>query len=98
MKDLVECVGIATSEQLNGEGVLVGTAGYATGLLTSGVQAAMGKRVTAGTVFWNVAGSVTGGAVGGPAIASLLSGLARRLLSSVISIGKEIAASGASAK
>ena len=77
---------------------MVGTAGYATGLLSSGVQAAMGKRVTAGTVFWNVAGSVTGGAVGGPAIASLLSGLARRLLSSVISIGKEIAASGASAK
>lgn len=77
---------------------MVGTAGYATGLLSSGVQAAMGKRVTAGTVFWNVAGSVTGGVVGGPATASLLSGVARRALSGVISIGKGIAASGASAK
>ena len=95
----VAAIGIASGALTVGGGtVLVGTAGYATGLFTSGVQAAMGKRVTAGTVFWNVAGSVTGGAVGGPATASLLSGVARRLLSSVISIGKGIAASGASAK
>lgn len=77
--------------------VLVGTAGYATGLFTSGVQKAMGKPVTAGTVFWNVVGSVTGGVIGGPATATLLSSVARRLLTSVFSIGKGIAASTASA-
>lgn len=77
--------------------VLVGTAGYATGLFTSGVQKAMGKPVTAGSVFWNVAGGVTGGVIGGPATAPLLSNVTRRLLTSVFSIGKGIAASTASA-
>lgn len=72
--------------------ILVGTAGYSTGLFTSGVQAAMGRRVTAATVFWNVAGGVTGAVVGGPATASILNPLAQRVTSAVISIGKGIAA------
>ena len=78
--------------------ILVGTAGYATGLFTSGVEVAMGRQVTAGTVAWNVIGGVTGGIIGGPATASMLNSVARRLLTSVLSIGKGIAASRAGSR
>jgi RHS repeat-associated protein len=90
--------GVATGAVLAGtltvtEGaVFVGTAGYATGLLTSGVQRAMGRPVTAGSVFWNVVGGVAGAVVGGPATASTLSPFAQRATSGVISIGRGIAA------
>jgi RHS repeat-associated protein len=76
--------------------VLLGTAGFATGLYTSGVQAGMGRPVTAGTVIWNVGGSMIGAIVGGPLTSNVLTRPAQRLTTSTIAVGRSIAAAAAS--
>lgn len=76
---------------VGGGTVPVGTAGYSTGLLTSGVQVALGRKVTAADVSLNVVFGVAGAVVGGPATSSILTPVAQRALTSVMSIGKGIA-------